>query len=140
MQTKGYPDLNSWMFLQHLTKLSNDLPLFSCTDSDPDGLAIHHCYVQPPKSLAGSKQNHVELPITRLGVDLRDNLADSTIVDKCITLTNRDRKRARTMLGQGISDLKSKSSLQTMLMLNLKMEIQAIDIVPWLNNAMIDSH
>lgn len=112
--------------------------MFSWTDSDPDGLAIHQCFVHPPKSLAGSDQHLIDLPITRLGVNIEECLDDKNIMSQCLPMSKRDRTRARTMLNRGGTGIQTQTSLQTMLILNLKMEIQAIDLVSWLNKSMLE--
>lgn len=72
-----------------------------------------------------------------LGMDMTDFLGNEDVMDKCLTLTGRDRIRARAMLARrGIAliergdrsvEAKVRTMLQTMLMLGKKMEIQALD-------------
>lgn len=66
-----------------------------------------------------------------LGVDIAESLDDVGVLDKCLTLTERDRTKARGMLARAVAggprEARTRAMLQTMLMLGKKMEIQALD-------------
>lgn len=74
-----------------------------------------------------------------LGVDIVEFLKDSKVMNDAVSMTGRDRVRAISMLGRkelevssglsrsGVQTVKPRSMLQCMLMLNVKMEIQAVD-------------
>ncbi|KAK5311080.1 endodeoxyribonuclease [Exophiala xenobiotica] len=160
---KGYPDLNTHLFLRHILDLarttSQPLPVFSLVDCDPDGLDIHRCYSTPPRP--NIHEADASIPdLHWLGVDIIEWLGEKRVMDRCLTLTKRDRGRARGILGRmveddgeavvgmGIGDGRSrmKRCLQTMLMLGVKAEIQAVDdeavgggLCGWLERGMVEA-
>lgn len=165
-QAKGYPDLNTRLFLQHILDLaqilSQPLPVFSLVDCDPDGLDIHRCYSTPPKP--NIHEADAAIPeLQWLGVDIVEWLGKKAVMDRCLTLTKRDRGRARGMLGRMVEDdgevvmgigmrslgdgrSRMKRCLQTMLMLGVKAEIQAVDdeavgggLCEWLERGMVEA-
>jgi len=162
-QAKGYPDLNTHLFLRHILDLarttSQPLPVFSLVDCDPDGLDIHRCYSTPPRP--NIHEIDASIPdLHWLGVDIIEGLGEKRVMDRCLTLTKRDRGRARGILGRmveddgeavvgmGIGDGRSrmKRCLQIMLMLGVKAEIQAVDdeavggrLCGWLERGMVEA-
>jgi len=137
MQGKGYPDLSTRRFLRHVLNTTPiPIPIFGLFDGDPDGLDIYRCYQMGSKSLAQEMACNIP-ELQWLGMDMTDFLGNEDVMDKCLTLTGRDRIRARAMLARrGIAliergdrsvEAKVRTMLQTMLMLGKKMEIQALD-------------
>jgi len=126
-------------------------------DCDPDGIDIHRCYATPTKATA-SESNDAVPEIQWLGVDIIEWLGNKAVMARCLSLTKRDRGRAKGMLGRMVdtedddssvtegvrnANLRAKRCLQTMLMLGMKMEIQAVDdtivdggLVRWLERKM----
>lgn len=154
IQGKGYPDLNTKGFLRYvLDTAPRQLPIVGLFDGDPDGLDIFRCY------RLGSKRSGQEassnIPGTRwLGVDIAEFLKDPSVMNDAVTMTSRDRIRATNMLGKkgaetcnrqrqpDVDAVKQRKMLQYMLMLNVKMEIQAIDkieggLCDWLTKKMV---
>lgn len=155
-QGKGYPDLNTKQFLRHILDIgSTPLPIFGLFDGDPDGLDIYRCYrVGSKRSTQEASSNLPEMKW--LGVDVGDFLKYPGMMSEALSLTTRDRTRARGMLRRKeleIADRRTNSnedatrwrtSLQRMLMLNVKMEIQAVDkmeggLCGWLVEKMLAS-
>jgi len=64
---KGYPDLNTRLFL-YLTALARaDIPMFCLVDFDPDGIHIFQCYKHGPNSV--NHEDDAKVPELRwLGV------------------------------------------------------------------------
>lgn len=155
-QGKGYPDLNTKQLLRHILDIApTQIPIFGLFDGDPDGLDIFRCYRVGSKRLAQEVKSN--LPEIRwLGVDIGDPLNSPKVMSEALSMTVRDRSRARGMLmrkdfenantrAQPNEDAtKWRRSLQCMLMLNLKMEIQAVDkmdggLCRWLTGKMLAS-
>lgn len=153
---KGYPDLHTKQFLRHVIDTAPaPLPIFGLFDGDPDGLDIYRCY------RVGSKRSTQEvgsnLPEMKwLGVGIADFLNYPRVMSEALNLTARDRTRARGMLRRKEVEAANRPTklnedlsrwrrcLQCMLMLNVKMEIQAVDKVDgglcgWLAQKMLAS-
>ena len=122
------------------------MAIFSLTDCDPDGCDIHRCFKRAPVPNTVAASEAATLPIHWLGVDMVDHLADAAIMGRCLSLTKRDRNRARGILEaifpnaaktqtrtlnpdrpKRSEDPRTRTTIQTMLVLGVKMEIQAID-------------
>ena len=133
---KGYPDISTRAMLRFLSSPSpqngfSAPPVYAMVDFDPDGIAIFSTYKYGSKTLA-HETAHTSLPqIQFLGLRGEHVLSgEATHADQgLLTLTARDRKKARSMLGwqvlEGDEDLRRE--LQVMLMLNCKAELQLLD-------------
>ena len=136
---KGYPDISTRAMLRFLSSPSPQNgfcapSVYTMVDFDPDGIAILSTYKYGSENLA-HETSHMCLPqIQWLGLRSEHVLSDkATHADQwLLTLTARDRKKARSMLGwqilEGDEDLRRE--LQVMLMLNLKAELQLLDATP----------
>jgi meiotic recombination protein SPO11 len=133
---KGYPDISTRAMLHLLSSPSPENgfsapPVYAMVDFDPDGIAILSTYKHGSNGLA-HETSHLCLPqILWLGLRSEHVLSSgATHADQgLLTLTARDRKKARSMLGwqilEGDEDLRRE--LQVMLMLNFKAELQLLD-------------
>lgn len=72
LTAKGYPDLSTRYFLNHLTRSTPHLPIFTLTDYDPDGFAIESIYAFGSQTLAHEQRALRSLCVKRLGVRWRD--------------------------------------------------------------------
>lgn len=150
VQGKGYPDLATLRFLRSLiTVLASQTPLFGIFDGDPDGLDIYRCYTSGSKVSANDPA--AILPEMKwLGVDIGLFLESPIVMDASIIITARDRVRAGNMLSRLRYDQNTdvdarRRMLQLMLMLNSKIELQALDVLPggvctWLRDRMVQSY
>lgn len=135
-QGRGYPDLATRRFLSIITNaLGENVPVYGLFDLDPDGLEIMRCYAVGSRALA--QEVAFSVPnINWLGVMLEDIASED-----CVPLTARDRSKAYTMLAksswcQGCPGIHSyKETLQKMLVLGVKAEIQALEggLNLWMN-------
>jgi meiotic recombination protein SPO11 len=138
-QAKGYPDLSTRRFLRaicdHKIWTTSGLPppVFGIFDADPDGINIMQIYRQGSCSLPHERALNVP-ELQSLGVRMKDVLADIGDDEAVLKLTRRDRTKAVKMLerlqyddGENEMNAQCKSELQTMLMLNLKAEMQILD-------------
>jgi meiotic recombination protein SPO11 len=133
---KGYPDIATRAMLRFLSSPSpqNSFcapPVYAMVDFDPDGIAILSTYKYGSDNLA-HETSHLCLPQIQW-LDLRSEhvlSGEATHADQgLLTLTARDRTKARSMLGwqvlEGDEDLRRE--LRVMLMLNVKAELQLLD-------------
>lgn len=134
-QGKGYPDLNTRRFLRAVLDVAPlPLSIFGIFDSDPDGLGIYKCYT------SGSRQTSQEMAynipeLEWIGVNLEDLMPSLPAMEACVALTARDRACAVAMLRRLVERGKSgagspsfaQRSLQQMLMLSKKAEMQALE-------------
>ena len=118
-------------------------------DWDPWGISIMSTYKHGSKSLA---HENAELTVPRvqwLGVRSSDlNIGNSSSMTEgsdLLRMTERDRKKAREMLGkdafsEGGTEVETRKELQMMLMLNLKAEIQQVgqEQNRWLGNRLLE--
>lgn len=145
---KGYPDLSTRALLRFLSTPSSkngfSSPLvFGLADFDPDGIAILSVYKHGSKALAHENENLVVPQLQWLGLrseHLRIGDSDPHTTQGLLTLTKRDRAKAVKMLeqtGEGGDEDSTlqRRELQTMLMFNVKAELQLLDAVP---NGMTD--
>jgi meiotic recombination protein SPO11 len=133
---KGYPDISTRAMLRFLSSPSPQNgfcapPVYAMVDFDPDGIAILSTYKHGSDNLA-HETSHLCLPqIQRLGLRSEHVLSGTaTHTDQgLLTLTARDRKKARKMLGWQVleGDESLRRDLQVMLMLNIKAELQLLD-------------
>ncbi|PPJ51901.1 hypothetical protein CBER1_08792 [Cercospora berteroae] len=145
---KGYPDLSTRALLRFLSTPSSknsfsSPPVFGLADFDPDGIGILSVYRHGSKALAHENENLVVPQLQWLGLrseHLRIGDSDPHTTQGLLTLTKRDRAKAVKMLEQTGTEGDEDSALQrrelqTMLMLNVKAELQVLDAVP---NGMTD--
>lgn len=139
---KGYPDLSTRALVQFLTTPSvrNNFAspaVYGLADFDPDGLAILSIYKHGSRALAHESVNHVVPGLKWLGLRshhlyLVDH--DAHAAQGLLRLTARDRKKAVCMLERlsdcSYDEAEKKQELQTMLMLNMKAELQLLDSSP----------
>lgn len=133
---KGYPDISTRAMLRFLSSPypQNGFcapPVYAMVDFDPDGIAILSTYKYGSSNLAHEK-SHTCLPLIQwLGLRSEHVLnGEATHADQgLLTLTTRDRTKARKMLGWQVleRDESLRRDLQVMLMLNLKAELQVLD-------------
>lgn len=129
--------------------------MFGLFDGDPDGLDIYRNYRVGSKRL--SQEANCNLPEMKwLGVNIEEFLEHAVVMNEAVRLTDRDRHRMTSMLGRkefefsngrtesNTSAMKQRTMLQYMLMLNVKMEIQAVEKAPgglcgWLTKRILAS-
>ncbi|KAF2702997.1 meiosis-specific topoisomerase Spo11 [Pleomassaria siparia CBS 279.74] len=152
LTAKGYPDLASRKFLGRLADDSPDIPMFALVDFDPDGIAIMSTYKHGSYRLAHEDvrpegtgalclpqlrwlgvQSHQmsRTPVTEGDTD-KDAISEAQGI---MRLTTRDRMKARHMLDWDLCaedgpEQDWRRELQTMLMLNIKAEMQILDELP----------
>ena len=136
---KGYPDISTRAMLRFLSSPSPQNgfcapPVYAMVDFDPDGIAILSTYKYGSKTLA-HETSHLCLPqIQWMGLRSEHVLSgEATHADQgLLTLTARDRKKARNMLGWQVleGDELLQRELQVILMLNFKAELQLLEATP----------
>lgn len=136
---KGYPDIATRALLKFLNDPSPQNgfaapPVYALVDFDPDGLAILSTYKHGSANLA-HETSQLELPqFQHLGLGRQHIVPsnDSLASQNLLTLTARDRKKARMMLGWNVlaDENEIRTDLQVMLMLNVKSELQFLDALP----------
>ncbi|KAF2725226.1 DNA topoisomerase IV, alpha subunit [Polychaeton citri CBS 116435] len=141
---KGYPDIATRALLHGLVKPSsrNNFaapPAYGLSDFDPDGCAIMSTYKNGSEAL--SHENTDLTCPTLQWVGLRSNSisklcaesGDVHLTQGFLTMTTRDRYKAKRMLQWGVLDDGSqidhdwRRELQTMLVLNVKAELQLLE-------------
>ena len=144
MTGKGYPDIASRALLHFLSMPSPhngfaSPAVFGLVDCDPDGLAILSIYKHG--SLALSHENAgLRVPqVQWLGLKCEHmTLAGDDVhaSQGLLSLTTRDRRKATKMIEQyniaepDEHDVQYRQALQTMLILNMKAELQLLDAAP----------
>lgn len=142
---KGYPDIATRALLRFLSTPSPQNgfaapPVYGLADFDPDGLAILATYKHGSVALAHESAELRVPQLKWLGLRSEHILlgGDSTHANQgLLTLTARDRGKARKMLERGVLDeddggdagVGYSRELQVMLMLNVKAELQLLDAV-----------
>lgn len=140
---KGYPDLSTRALLHFLATPSSQNGLssprvYGLADFDPDGMAILSVYRHGSQALAHESKGHAVPQLQWLGLR-REHLnvdSDNTHSSQgLLSLTRRDRQQATKMLDRlAVSSTQDSTAqareLQTMLMLNVKAELQLLDAVP----------
>lgn len=140
---KGYPDIATRALIHFLATPSPQNgfaspPVYGLADFDPDGLAILSIYKHGSIALAHENASLMVGNMEWLG--LRSNhvlmgAVDAHASQGLLTLTGRDRTRGLKMLEHHITREKSDDNelycveLQTMLMLNVKAELQLLDAI-----------
>ena len=137
---KGYPDLATRALLQLLSTPSpqNSFaspPVFCLVDYDPDGLAILSTYKHGSKALAHESATLQLRGLQWLGLRSREIFAQTGFQQSeqgLLALSARDRRKASVMLGWDRlqDDDQLREELRTMLMLNVKAELQLLDGTP----------
>ena len=135
-QAKGYPDIATRSLLHSLsTHASTDesrCPIYALVDFDPDGIGILSTYKHGSVALAHENDHLRALSIRWIGVRSSIILHASAASDGRSTLqmSRRDRRKARGLLNkhglQNDGETEWRRELQVMLMLNIKVEIQAL--------------
>lgn len=135
---KGYPDIATKSLLSLLSHPSprnefRSIPVYGMMDFDPDGIAIYLTYKHSSKCTAPEPDKLQLQQMTWLGLN-GDHLvrnADTCAEQGLLTLSSRDRRKAQKMLEWNIlaSEDHLQTGLRTMLMLNLKAELQILDAV-----------
>lgn len=136
---KGYPDISTRAMLRFLSSPSPQNgfcapPVYAMVDFDPDGIAILSTHKYGSEKLA-HETSHLCLPQMQwLGLRSEHVLyGEAAHTDQALlTLTARDRKKARSMLGWQVleGDESLRRDLQMILMLNFKAELQLLDATP----------
>ncbi|KAJ4352903.1 endodeoxyribonuclease [Ascochyta clinopodiicola] len=146
---KGYPDIASRRFLRQLADHAPHIPMYAFADLDPDGIAIVSTYKYGSYRLAHEDSVHKDAPalslpnIHWLGVrwhhisrtPTTESDTDTTSMPELqglMRLTARDRNKAARMLEWDLCsetgpEQEWRHELQTMLMLNIKAEMQILD-------------
>lgn len=148
-QGKGYPDMATRTLLKLLTEPSprnnnKYCPTFGLADFDPDGLSILSTYKYGSLNLA-HEILHLSLPtMDWVGVKSSHFMATHNCGEeqRLLRLSYRDRRKAACMLGrepfsEDGEEPGWRREVQTMLMLNVKAEIQfletrAVGLASWL--------
>ncbi|KAF2023648.1 DNA topoisomerase IV, alpha subunit [Setomelanomma holmii] len=152
LTAKGYPDIASRAFLRQITDQAPHLPIHALVDWDPDGIAILSTYKYGSYRLAHEDVTMKETPglslpnirwlgvkshhVSRTPAGERDT-DTSTMLDLqgLMRLTARDRVKTCRMLEWDLCaedgpEQSWRRELQTMLMLNIKAEMQILDEMP----------
>ncbi|KAI5364770.1 Putative spo11/DNA topoisomerase VI subunit A, spo11/DNA topoisomerase VI, subunit A [Septoria linicola] len=140
---KGYPDLSTRALLHFLATPSShngfsSPRVYGLADFDPDGMAILSVYRHGSQALTHESKGHAVPQLQWLGLRSEHLNVDSYnthSLQGLLPLTSRDRQQAMKMLDRSASSLSQDSTprereLQTMLMLNVKAELQLLDAVP----------
>lgn len=148
LQAKGYPDVASRKFLRHLANHAPHVPIYALVDLDPDGIAILSIYKYGSYRLAHEDVAHKDTPalslpnmqwlgikrihISQIPVTESDADTKRPELQGLMRLTARDRIKAARMLEWDLCcesgpEQEWRQELQTMLMLNVKAEMQILD-------------
>lgn len=135
---KGYPDISTRQWLHFLSHPSTGNGFKSCSvyclvDFDPDGVTIMSTYQRGSKHLAheepGSTVPHMRwLGLRKTDIGYNENHSSK---DGLLVLSTHDRAKARNLLAgtfaeNNLPDHDWRCEVQTMLMLNVKAEIQVL--------------
>ena len=115
-------------------------PVFGLVDFDPDGLAILSVYKHGSAALSHENEDLVVPQMQWLGLTAEDTKSsgdDLHASQGLLTLTERDRNKAGKMIENSISKTEegsdsndARTAVQTMLMLNMKAELQLLEARP----------
>ncbi|KAF2170797.1 hypothetical protein M409DRAFT_63857 [Zasmidium cellare ATCC 36951] len=137
MTGKGYPDLSSRAMLRLLSTASPQNgfaspPVYGLADFDPDGMAILSTYKYGSRALMHESEEHCVPQLQRIGLRSAHLLVgdDTQGAQGILALTARDRKKGTKLLSDNPNEMLDRSELQTMLMFNMKAELQLLDSVP----------
>ena len=137
---KGYPDMATRRLLNGIENaLSFDdvcsIPLYALVDFDPDGLAIFTTYRDGSRNFAHENHNLTASSLHLKGIRSDDVVpATSYHHTHCLPpVSERDRRRALNKLEAHMGstdeeDAQLTRELQVMLMLNVKAEIEHLDV------------
>ena len=152
VQAKGYPDIATRGFLRQLANHAPHVPTYAFVDLDPDGIAIMSTYkygsyrlahenVAPKDTPAlslpnirwlGVKRHHMSrIPMEESGTQT----GSMPELQGLMRLTARDRTKAIQMLEWDLcsetgAEPEWRRELQTLLILNVKAEIQILEELP----------
>lgn len=147
-QAKGYPDVASRSFLRHIANQAPHVPMYALVDLDPDGIAILSTYKYGSYRLAHEDVALGDAPGLSLSnvhwLGLRRQQMNKTLLEVngtipelqgLMKLTARDRTKAMRMLEWDLCaedgpEQDWRHELQTMLVLNIKAEMQILDELP----------
>jgi meiotic recombination protein SPO11 len=136
---KGYADIISREFLNFVCTPSKkngyrSCPVFGLFDYDPDGIAILSTYKYGSDTLRHETDSIRCIAMQWIGLDSSHirRAISMTSTNGLVALSKRDRRLAATMLNRApFGDFGEepgwRQALQTMLMLNLKAEIQFLE-------------
>ncbi|KAJ4988601.1 type IIb DNA topoisomerase [Stagonosporopsis vannaccii] len=153
LTAKGYPDLATRVFLRQLNNCAPHVPMYAFVDLDPDGIAIMSTFkygsyrLAHEDHIASDNTQALSLPSIRyLGMriqhisraQMEQHDADRGAVPELhglMRLTARDRTKAVRMLEWDLCSETGleqdwRHELQSMLMLNVKAEMQILDELP----------
>lgn len=153
-QAKGYPDISTRAFVRSIVIPSvengfRDIPVYALMDFDPDGIGILSTYKYGSLILAHENETLNVPNIRWLGVRSPDISSDERTHSSqgLLRLTPRDRRKATKMLEWDVlcedgPETEWRQQVQTMLMLNVKAEIQILDarrdgLVGWLKETLL---
>jgi meiotic recombination protein SPO11 len=164
VQAKGYPDVASRVFLRRIADQTPHVRMYALVDFDPDGIAILSTYKYSSYRLAhedvaptgtpglglpnirwlGVKSHHMSR--TPVG-DSDTGASEMPELLGLMKLTARDRLKAMRMLEWDLCaadgpEQEWRQELQSMLMLNVKAEMQILDELPgglvsWLSDELV---
>ena len=139
---KGYPDLATRAMLHFMSAASprngfSSPPVHALMDFDPDGLAILSTFKHGSLARAHDQEGLCVPQLHWLGLRSDHMIAAARLsmgAQGLLALTPRDRRKAISMLDrrQACTDedeARVRGALQTMLMLNLKAELQVLDVM-----------
>ncbi|KAL9612690.1 MAG: hypothetical protein Q9167_002726 [Letrouitia subvulpina] len=155
-EAKGYPDISTRAFLRLLSASSYPPPsVYALVDFDPDGLAIMATYKYGSFNLSHENAN-LNIPSLRwLGIKAEDMTLSASAPQsdqeresqKMLSLSKRDRTKAVQLLRKGTfteegAESEWRLALQTMLMLNMKAEMEFLSgrdggLVKWTDERLV---
>ena len=122
------------------SSVARSLRIYAVVDHDPHGLNILSVYKFGSVALAHENHRLVVSQVELLGVKNEDLECIQNNEHGIIFLTSSDRKKAMQLLGKAYiwSQEEWRSELQRMLFMNVKAEIQAMDVECYLNRKLKD--
>lgn len=141
---KGYPDIATRALLRFLSTPSpfngfSSPPVHGLVDCDPDGLAILSIYRDGSEALSHENPELCVPQLQWLGLRVEHMMVavdDVHASQGLLPLTARDRRKALKMIERCVTSeddddsFQLRQALQTMLMLNIKAELQLLDAAP----------
>ncbi|KAF1813891.1 DNA topoisomerase IV, alpha subunit [Eremomyces bilateralis CBS 781.70] len=135
---KGYPDIATRSFLRKVVDVKSQcgdgtVPTYALVDFDPDGISIYLTYKYGSRALSHLNSELNVASLRWMGPTGSDVVASGAEHgDDLLSLTERDRRRVRCLLGrkeldQDNTEQDLRRELQVMLLLNVKAEIQCLD-------------
>ncbi|RPB26966.1 DNA topoisomerase IV, alpha subunit, partial [Terfezia boudieri ATCC MYA-4762] len=151
---KGYPDISTREFLRLLSDAiqpsasstcshesqSRSPRIYAVVDHDPHGLNILSVYKFGSVALAHENHRLVVSNVELLGIKNEDLECIQNNEHRILSLTSSDRRKAVQLLEKSYiwSQEEWRSELQRMLFMNVKAEIQAMDLESYLNRKLED--